>query len=384
MRALIYHLPLGEMDGTSVVLRRVYAPEAASVRHLFFQPGRFPVPPEFPSEYVQGSPTWRWKKGARTAQKFWQRLVLPSLVNRTRWAAEVKQESSKNGLRSLHVVVYDETTARFAHLALKAAGSPAFTLHLMDLLLETDLTPSKTPHLCWLLAHTSAVAAVSERLLQKVRPQISGPSLVWPIPSGASHGIRSLPDPARPWQVLLGGALYTGKTGFLESTFLPAWKKFQVSHPRSELVYVGKDFDGLPPAIRDNVRFLGVFPPDKIGEVLRAAAIAVLPVLHEASTPWRYSVPARISDYLAAGLPVIAPRSEGTATEDFLLQVGSSAATLVTRQDEVLAALVRLHDAPEQWLSTSQAATAFAQEHLNLDTLRTRLLEFISENASGP
>ncbi len=379
MRALLYHLSLGEMDGTSVVLRRLYAPVASEVNHLYFRKGRFAVPAEFPSEYIPGEAGWRWRRGARKVQTLWRRFLLPSRIQGSRWAEAVKAARRENALTSLHVVVYDETTAQYAHLALQAAGTPRFTLHLMDLLLDTELGPQTTPHLCWLLAHTAAVASVSQRLLDCVQPFFSAPTLVWPNPCGIPTHDRSAGAPSgeRPWQVLMGGAMYAGKAGFLAQVFLPAWKKFQESRPHTELVYIGKDIDGVPAAVRACVRPLGVFPPDKVGDVLRAASVALLPILHEASTPWRYSVPARISDYLAAGLPVLAPHSEGTATHDFLLQAGSPAATLIAGHDDALRALHRLHDSPADWLAASRAGTAFARTHLDLERLRPELLAFI-------
>lgn len=378
MRALIYHLPLGEMDGTTVVLRRVYAPEAPQVRQIYFRTGRFPVPPEFAAEQVKGRIDWPWNRGARFAQKIWRNVFFPPLLRRSRWVSEMKKAGANNAVTSVHVVVYSEETAGFARLALENAGLHTFTLHLMDLLLDEPIGPAATPHLCWLLNRTTNIATVSERLSAAIRPFTTVAPLVWPIPSGFSAVARSLPSPSsRPWQVLLGGAMYAGKAGFLENVFLPAWKRFQQTHPNTELVYMGKDIDGVPPAVRACIRPLGVLPPDRFAETLSAASVALLPVLHEASTPWRYSVPARISDYLAAGLPVIAPQSEGTATHDFLLQVGQPAAALIARQEDVVAALIRLHDSPTDWLAASHAATAFAQNHLQLEKLRTELFAFL-------
>jgi hypothetical protein len=378
MRALIYHLPLGEMDGTTVVLRRIYAPEAAQVRQIYFRSGRFPVPPDFAAEHVKGRINWPWHRGARFAQKIWRRFFFPPLLRRSHWVSAMKNAAANNAVTSVHVVVYSEETASFARLALEHAGLRTFTLHLMDLLLDQPIGPATTPHLCWLLQQAAAIATVSERLSAVIRPFTTIVPLVWPIPSGFPAIARSLPPPSsRPWQVLLGGAMYAGKAGFLENVFLPAWKRFQQTHPNTELVYMGKDIDGVPLTVRACIRSLGVVPHDRISETLGTASVALLPVLHEASTPWRYSVPARISDYLAAGLPVIAPHSEGTATHDFLLQVGQPAAALIARQEDVVAALIRLHDSPTDWLTASHAATAFAQNHLQLEKLRTELFAFL-------
>ncbi len=379
MRALIYHLPLGEMDGTSVVLSRIYAQEAARVRQLYFRTGRFPVPAAFPVEYAKGDSNWPWAKGARFVQRSWRKVVLPGILSRSPWVAQTQKAVAENTITSLHVVVYDEPTAEFARRALDAGRLKRFTLHLMDLLLDDELSPSATPHLCWLLSHAHTVVVVSNRLHEFIRPFTAAATFVWPIPSGFSPLDRQPPSGnTAPWQVLISGAMYAGKTGFLEHVFLPAWKQFQQTHPHTELVYMGKDIDGIPPSVRDCLRPLGVVPQDKLVETLRAASIALLPILHEATTPWRYSVPARISDYLAAGLPVIAPRTEGTATHDFLLQVGAPTTTLVARQDDVLATLTRLHDEPGHWLAASRAATAFAREHLDLEKLRAQLFAFMA------
>lgn len=379
MRALIYHLSLGEMDGTSVVLRRLYSPEAGSVRQIYFRTGRFPVPAEFSVEYAKGDSNWPWKQGARFMQRSWQKVVLPGLLRRSSWVAQTQKAAIANTITSLHVVVYDEPTAEFARRTLEAGDLRSFTLHLMDLLLDDKISPVTGPHLCWLLKHAKAVATVSHRLGEAIRPFTSAAILVWPIPAGfATLERKPHASSSAPWQVLMGGAMYAGKTGFLEHVFLPAWKQFHQAHPHTELLYMGKDLDGVPPAVRACLRPLGVVPHEKVAETLRTASVALLPVLHEASTPWRYSVPARISDYLAAGLPVIAPHSEGTATHDFLLQVGAPAATLVERTDDVLAALNRLYNSPEHWLAASHAATSFARENLDLEKLRAQLFEFMA------
>jgi len=379
MRALIYHLSLGEMDGTSVVLRRLYEPEATSLRQIYFRPGRFPVPAEFSADYVKGTATWPWRKGARSIQQVWRQLALPSRLSRSPWAAQLKDAAANDAITSLHVVVYDEQTAEFAHRTLEITGPQTFTLHVMDLLLDDALSPASTPHLCWLLKHANAVATVSQRLGEVIRPFTSAAALVWPIPAGFPAIRRNPPASSNaPWQLLMGGAMYAGKTDFLEHVFLPAWKQFHQVHPHSELVYMGKDIDGIPPSVRASLRPLGVVPHDKVAETLRAASAAFLPILHEASTPWRYSVPARISDYFAAGLPVIAPHSEGTATHDFLLQAGSPAATLVAQSPDVLAALNRLHDDPAHWLAASHAASDFAARHLDLEKLRAQLFAFMA------
>jgi glycosyltransferase involved in cell wall biosynthesis len=386
MRALFYHLSLGEMDGTSVVLRRIYSPSAADVHALYFKLGRFPDAEGFISEFIRGEVQWPWRAGARFVRKAWRAQAFSRLVRRSRWVQKVGGAKNAGQLTSLHVVVYDEITAEFARIALHAAGRPPFTLHIMDLLVDHALNETHTPNLLWLLGNASKLVTVSNRLLAQVEPFTAAPTLVWPIPAGISCYDRARPvtDGVRRWQVLMSGAMYAGKAGFLEHVFLPAWKRFHASHPDTELLYIGKDFDSVPPSVRDSVRSLGVLPAEKLETVLRDAAVAVLPVLHEASTPWRYSIPARISDYFAAGLPVIAPLSEGTATHDFFEQVGQPAVTLAATEDDVLETLNRLYEAPAQWLAASHAASAFAREHLDLEKLRAQLFEFMERKTSLP
>ena len=378
MRALIYHLPLGEMDGTSVLLRRLYLPEAAQVRHLYFRTGHFPEPAEFDEDYARGDSRWPWATGARFVQRSWNRFAAPSLIRRTRWVQSVKHSLEQQQLQSVHVVVYDEITASLARSALESVGTPRFTLHLMDLLVTSVVSPALTPNLCWLLARTDAVALISERLAREVTAFTQSPTLVWPIPAGIAPVERNLPAAGAPWRVLMGGAIYAGKSGFLETVFLPAWKRFREVRPNSELVYMGKDSHALPAAVRECIRPLGVVPAGQLSETLCTAAVSLLPVLHEAGTPWRYSIPARLSDYLAAGLPVIAPHTPETATDDFLQQVGPPAAVLAAQPDEIFDRLLALHDSPGAWLAASTAATAFARQHLDLDRLRQELFSFMA------
>src|SRR5688572_16078417 len=104
MRALFYHLSLGEMDGSSVVLRRLYAPSPSDLYSLYFKEGRFRVPEGFVSEFVRGEFRWPWRTGARFIRKTWRNHAFPRLVRRSRWVQEVERAKNNGQLTSLHVV----------------------------------------------------------------------------------------------------------------------------------------------------------------------------------------------------------------------------------------------------------------------------------------
>lgn len=378
MRILIYHFPLGEMDGTSVVLRRLYGSAPDELRHVYFRDGRFPPPSEYAATLIRGFPAWPHRRGLHFVSVQWRRFMIPLLLRRSSKLQALRKELKARSAESVHVIVYDEPTAECARRTLTALSRPRFALHLMDLLHEGELTPDDARHLCWLLENARAVAVATERMARAVAPRTRSPILVWPNMSGFPATSRSQPSADQPWRVLFSGALYSGKAAFLEGVFLPAWKQFRESRPHAELVYMGKDERGLPPAVRACTRVLGLLPSEQVAPTLRSAAVGLLPVLHESSTPWRYSVPARVSDYLAAGLPTLAPRSEGTATHDFFEMIGAPAIAFAGTADDVLRALTRLHDNPGEWLAASRAATEFARKNLDFEKLRAELFAFIA------
>ncbi|MBX6767184.1 MAG: glycosyltransferase family 4 protein, partial [Actinomadura rubrobrunea] len=104
-------------------------------------------------------------------------------------------------------------------------------------------------------------------------------------------------------------------------------------------------------ALGDRVRFAGGIGDEELGELLASAEIAVVPSRYEG-----FSLPA--VEHMASGTPLIASRAGA------LPEVVGDAAVLVEPGDDedLAAALRRLHDSPEERARLSEAALARVRE----------------------
>ncbi|PRX04791.1 UNVERIFIED_ORG: glycosyltransferase involved in cell wall biosynthesis [Actinomadura viridilutea] len=104
-------------------------------------------------------------------------------------------------------------------------------------------------------------------------------------------------------------------------------------------------------ALGERVRFAGGIGDEELGELLASAEIAVVPSRYEG-----FSLPA--VEHMASGTPLIASRAGA------LPEVVGDAAVLVEPGDdeELAAALRRLHDSPEERARLSEAALARVRE----------------------
>jgi glycosyltransferase involved in cell wall biosynthesis len=379
---LIYHVPLGEPDGTSVLLRRLYAPCAARLLHLTFRPGRFPPPPEIPRVHIPGDLPWSFARGARLLRQLYPVIAMPTVAAvspRLRRARAVRRRRPETAL----VCVYGNDHAARARVLLRRCEVTRYVLMLMDLLDERPPTLATAPALVALVRNASAVITVSERLSAVVRPYTAAPQLVLAPPCGIAPRAET-PRRVGPFRAIATGALYAGRGSFFEKVFLPGWRAFAAQHSDAELLYVGTEDNKLSPSARRHVRALGRLDPEKFAELLAGSSVGVLPVLHEPGSRWQYSVPGRLSDYLAAGLPIVAPDCRDTATADFLAALPRGIVHPAANSTAVERALRRLHDDRTAHAAASAAAVDYARRRLDLPLVRSVFFEWLKRHSSQP
>ncbi len=126
----------------------------------------------------------------------------------------------------------------------------------------------------------------------------------------------------------------------------------------------------------------GFLEPARCEQLLRNCHLAYLPVsLNTRFGP--YSVPSRLADYLACGLPTITCTSAGTGIFSFIQAAPAGAAVNVTNTDDLVNAMTELAANPARWQRASTDAASYAKQVLHADRVRAQLLEYDAVLAFG-
>jgi glycosyltransferase involved in cell wall biosynthesis len=117
--------------------------------------------------------------------------------------------------------------------------------------------------------------------------------------------------------------------------------------------------------LKKRIKSLGFFPTqDGLDQALSKAHVAFLPgpkLDPRDDLRSRYSIPSRVQDYLAIGLPVVGTVHEASATGGFLRELGLAEATVRSRPQALADRLLRLWQ-PDAWaLESNRSHAAFAQ-----------------------
>jgi len=379
---LIYHQHLAAPDGTSVQLARLLLGSGRRVLHIHGQTPRqrsltlndyaaLCVPSELP---------FRPPAGYYRLRKLWHRRITPGLA-RWRWHRFPAAQDLSASTALAYVVVYDESQATYASAALRAAHVTRYVVHLMDWL-EPKTSAIETPQLARLLHGAAHTFVVSTRLAKVVAPLCTGTPEVLPLASGLPDQLPSLER--RP-VLLMAGGMYTHdkrRNAFLHDCALKAWQRFCAGRASARWYYVGADSADLAP-LRPHVRPLGHLTDRDYHAELLSARAALLPIVHAPHRPFQYSIPSRLVDYLAAGLPTLASSIPGTATDDFLQAHAESGMMHVESEEEILKALERLFDDDDYHWRLSQAAQAAGRQH-SLARIRLRIDEVLEGARDAP
>lgn len=158
-----------------------------------------------------------------------------------------------------------------------------------------------------------------------------------------------------------------------------AWPRITKAVPHSKLVYIGKkdQLPFLPPVLREALEFHEFPSNDERDDILASCQLAFLPgPLRSTTSLGRFSVPCRIADYLHLGLPILGSVGAGGATAQFLQSIEGRA--FYRAEDALtLASHVTLIAERGAWEKASATSRQFAQERLNMNTIRPRLMEII-------
>lgn len=161
-----------------------------------------------------------------------------------------------------------------------------------------------------------------------------------------------------------------------ERLMLEAFAKVCAQRDDVYLLAIGSDFEKETPAIhnaiKDRVIHVGRQPFDRIEDHLGAADILLLPLNDVALDRARY--PHKLSDYVAAGRPIVASDVGETGRILRRYKIGTLSPP---DSDSFSEAILEVIAARGQWAYLNQKVRAAAEEHFNWDRLAEELVSFI-------
>jgi colanic acid biosynthesis glycosyl transferase WcaI len=173
--------------------------------------------------------------------------------------------------------------------------------------------------------------------------------------------------------------MYAGNVGFSQSLDLVVHAARVLAEERPDVRFVINGGGSARPALEaaaaglPNLRFVDMQPRERLGEVLAAADLHVVPLRRGLA---RSSVPSKLYSILAAGRPALASVDEGTEVARTLERAGAGRAVPPDDPDAFLTALRELLDRPpgelarmgaagrafvERWASPAAVADAYAE-----------------------
>ncbi|MFN2541481.1 MAG: glycosyltransferase [Chthoniobacterales bacterium] len=270
----------------------------------------------------------------------------------------------------------NERDATRAAAILAALDDPPFLLHLMDIF-HNQLSPAQTPHLLALIERANQVVCTSAAAAEEVRKQRATETHVLPCCSNFTAEHRS--SSGKPFRIALTGALWDKSmwnTSPALDLFAAAWPQIKERIDGVELHYAGGFGEHLPSSIASDVCNHGYLQPADCEQLLRTCHLGYLPVsLNTRFGP--YSVPSRLADYLACGLPTITCTSPGTGIYAFIQATPRGTAVNVTDSDELVKVIAHLASDPAEWKRLSTEAASYARKVLHADAIRSQLLEYL-------
>ncbi|MCX7963098.1 MAG: glycosyltransferase family 4 protein [Candidatus Sumerlaea chitinivorans] len=192
-----------------------------------------------------------------------------------------------------------------------------------------------------------------------------------PQPKGEARQRIGLELP--PEAIVLG---YVANFHTDEQLLLEAFARALQRHQELYLLVVGSDFESLTPELHEQTRgrihHMGRRPFNQIGDYLAAADVLLLPLTNIALNRARY--PHKLSDYVAAGRPIVA------------CDVGETGRLLKRYQIGMLTeptargfahGIQNMLSARSQWEQMGKDVRRAAEEHFNWDHLCQRLFGFL-------
>jgi len=371
--ALVTESALNSRHGTGDQLLACLAGADVDLTHLYYN-GWAGWDSTHPRSLRLPEPLWlerrpRIKSLARALGLYWWRFG--GLNRNTR--RRIRDHSAPCDL--VWIVVASDKGARVARKIMNELRAP-FVLHLMDLYADSI---DAFPRLCELARSAAGLIGLTPPLAGELE-RISGRPCAR-IGIGRNLDVpRATPPGPEGWDLLLTGRAFQDSLGLLAAALrlMP-----ESARPRA-IHYPGKINRKLPPELAAQVTRLDFAPtPEGFAALVAARHIAYLQTSKTLNYFGRYSYPSRVTDYLAAGLPVVGHSPAGSAA---LAELGAARPGVrigVGGPEQIAADLTELATRPAAWREASAAARAFAEHRLDIRHVRAELFATLRNAAKN-
>jgi hypothetical protein len=306
-------------------------------------------------ERIEAALGWGWWRGDAVNARRLSRLL----------------ESEKLACDAAYVSVATEGEARRAASIVRRLGQP-YVVHLMDLCHEQGIVPAAMPGYRTLLGQAHGVFVVSEPLRDEVRRvRADGVEVV-----AVAKRLGSLASPPAAdsgvLRMVMLGSLGSADNPAL-SVLADALPVLRARWPTFECLYMGQHYHMLPDRLRPLVTYPGRISLETFEQLLSTAHVAFLPSPQRLDCYGRFSPVARLTDYFAAGLPVLYCVAKGSVAEQLLTPLSPLAAARADTPESLVAAVERFAE-PVQWREASRLLRSHAEEHFAIGRLREKVL----------
>lgn len=369
--AVLSECAMANTHGTGALLLRLFQNSGTPFVHLFLQTMGFGLS-ECPASHLLA----HLPKQSSRSQFFAHRAL--RAVGLSLWRKdEINRRVFARFRRAkditadvAYVVVSRESHARRFRSVLRELNCP-YVVHVMDIYHETGLDPDTMPGFRSLFQGAHSNLALTDAIRNEIVKFDSRDVSIVPVWQMRNPYVPTPPGNQKPLVIVMIGRPYQQGMRLLEK----AWPQLLDRFGPLELAYIGAHQSALPVSMRAYVRDYGyVTDQDEFSRLLSAAHLAFLSGPSELDCFGKFSFPSRCSDYLMAGLPVIACVVPGSATERFLQPLSPGCVRFAQSEVEIEQAVEGFTSSPEQWSRASEQARSYAREHLAIDTVREQIL----------
>jgi hypothetical protein len=270
----------------------------------------------------------------------------------------------------VYVVVSDERHARKFRSLLQQFNCP-YVVHIMDIYHEHGLDPETMTGFCSLFRDSSSNLALTDPIRNEIAKFDPRPVKVVHVGQEINPYKAQPPEKRKPLNIIMIGRPYHRGMTLLDKT----WPRLCARFGSLELVYVGAHANALPPSVKAYVTDHGYLTDqDHLKRALAGAHLAYLSGPSELDRFGKFSFPSRCSDYLMAGLPILACVPKGSATEQFLRPLSPDCVCFVQSENDIIRSIESFTATAEHWRQGSERARAYAEKHLNIETIRQQVL----------
>ena len=379
---LLYRTGLAPTNGASVELSRMLRGVAPFAVHLMWDIAEGGSESVGCTVVADDCNAWRWPfyRGQGVYERFRKRWGLNWWDDGMLNAAKLRRRLHSFRIRPRRALVKCMTESDASHAIglWEGLDRPPFVLHIVDIL-HDGLSEAETPNFVRLIQEANHVVCICD--ITAAEATKNGAVSTSLLDSSSEFTADDRTPLETPLRVVITGSLWKGvyEENLALEILRAAMPELRKRFVGIEFHYAGLCSDCIPGDLRHEIHDHGRLDAAAYRDLLRESHLAYLPISHLGHTVGRYSVPCRLADYLACGLPTIACTSPGTGTFSFLQSLPEGIALNVTDPDDLLEAVAHFSGTHQRWADASARAATYAAKALCVDTIRTRLFQCLDD-----